>query len=223
MNAEMMKCYMMRIYEVKPDCRDLWKKSFAQCKAMWERHGAMCMGQWQVCLGGSCTFMMIMEFPNTAAALKCQMEIRMDPEHAHMISMCYKCVDKITCPLLKCCPITPQVTKPDMKSNLVVLRFTTKGTPCMVMKETKMFMEKFMERFCTPCGMKMVGCFCPSYTLTCNCIYVMLEMPESNTVSCLTKMDEFAMAMCMDAGYCESMKPFFDCIGGYSMKMMNCC
>jgi len=222
MNADMMKCYMMRIYEIKPECRDMWKKSFTQCKMMWEKHGAKCMGQWQVCLGGSSTFMMMMEFPNTTAAMKCQMDIRMDAEHAHMISMCYKCVDKITCPMMKSCPITP-VTMPDKKCNLVVMRFTMKSMPCMAMKETKMFLEKFMERFCSPCGMKMMGCFCPSYTMTCNSMYMIMMMPENNTMACLTKMDEFTMSMCMDAGWCEQMKPFYDCIGGYSMKMMNPC
>jgi len=220
MTADMMKCYMMRMYEVKPDCRDMWKMYFPQCKMMWEKHGAKCMGQWQVCLGGSSMFMMMMEFPNTMAAMKCQTDIRMDPEHSHMISMCYKCVDKITCPIMKCMPMMP-MCMPNEKSNMIMMRFTLRTMPCMAMKECQMFCEKFCERFCKPCGMKMIGCFVPCYTMTCNAVYMMMEMPMENTNACMTKMDEFCTMMCTDAGWCETMMPFYNCCSGYSMKMMN--
>jgi len=221
----MMKCYMMRMYEVKPECRDMWRKEFPKCKMMWEKHGAMCMGQWQVCLGGSCMFMMMMEFPNTMAAMKCQMSIRTDPDHCHMCTMCYNCVDKITCPIMKCMPMMP-MCMPAAKSCMVMMRFTLKTMPCMAMKDCQMFMEKFMERFCKPCGMKMMGCFVPCYTMTCNSIYMMMEMPEDKVMDCMTMMDQFSMMMCTDAAWCEQMMPFYQHCGGYSMKMMNpmmCC
>jgi len=222
MTADMMKCYMMRMYEVKPDCRDMWRTEFNKCKMMWEKHGAKCMGQWQVVMGGSCNYMMMMEFPNTMAAMKCQMAIRCDPEHMHMCRMCYGCVDKITCPIMKCMPMMP-MCMPDPKSNLVMMRFTLKTMPCMAMKDCKMFMERMMETICKPCGMKMVGCFVPCYTLTCNCVYMMMEMPMDNMMACMTKMDEFCMMMCMDTNWCESMMPFYQHCSGYSMKMMNTC
>jgi len=222
MNADMMKCYMMRMYEVKPECRDMWKMEMPKCKAMWEKHGAMCMGMWQVCLGGSCMYMMMMEFPNTMAAMKCQMGIREDKEHMHMCRMCYSCVDKITCPIMKCMPMMP-MCKPSPKCNIMMMRFTLKTMPCMAMKDCKMFMDKFMDRFAMPCGMKMIGCFVPSYTMTCNSIYMMMEMPENNMMECMTKMDEYTMMCCTDASWCEQMMPWYNHCSGYSMKMMNSC
>jgi hypothetical protein len=223
MTADMMKCYMMRMYEVKPECRDMWRMEFPKCKMMWERHGAKCMGQWQVCLGGSCMFMMMMEFPNMATAMKCQMAIREDPMHKHMTNMMYKCVDKITCPLMKCMPMC-QMQMPAPNSMICMMRFNLKTMPCMAMKDCQAMMTKMCEMICKPCGMKMVGCFVPCATMTCNSVYMMMEMPEDKMMDCMTKMEEFCMMMCADPAKCESiMMPFYNHCSGYSMKMMNPC
>jgi len=222
MQGDMMKCYMMRMYEVKPECRDMWRMEFPKCKMMWEKHGAKCMGMWQVCLGGSCMYMMMMEFPNMMTAMKCQMQVRCDPEHMHMCKMMYQCVDKITCPVMKCMPMCP-MTMPNPKSNMMMMRFTMKTMPCIAMKECQMFMNMFMEQICKPCGMKMVGCFVPCMTMTCNTMYMMMEMPEDKMMDCMGKMEEFCCMMCCDQSWGEKMMPFYNHCSGYSMKMFNPC
>jgi hypothetical protein len=52
---------------------------------------------------------------------------------------------------------------------------------------------------------------------------MMMEMPMDNMMACMAKMDEFCMAMSCDAGWCETMMPFYQHCSGYSMKMMNDC
>lgn len=226
MTADMMKCYLMRTYEVKPECRETWCRELPRYRSMWERHGAACIGQWQMCMGGSCTYMMMMEFPNSAAAMKCETEICKDPDYAQMCSMCcnYPNDRRITCPIMKRMPIAP-MCMPGKNCNIAMMRYTLCPgmMPCMAMKDCQMFIERMMERFCKPCGMRMIGCFVPSCGMTCNCICIMMEMPQDKATACMTKMEEFSMACCMDAGWCDTMKPFYNHCSEYSMHMMNCC